>query len=105
MISRLLLPSWVRLERRIAAGADLGAFEPGRPCTAHCFGLPFATLYPGTPHGAKALRPAEELLVTSGSKRTETGVFGSRTGAKAGTSGVLQQADEFCELRRERSKS
>src|SRR5215211_5111668 len=35
MISRLLLPSAVRLELRIPACDDLGASEPGRSCTAH----------------------------------------------------------------------
>jgi hypothetical protein len=42
MISRLLLPSRVRLELRTPACEYLGASEPGRSCTARCSGLPVA---------------------------------------------------------------
>jgi hypothetical protein len=50
MISRLLLPSAVRLARRTRACDDLASYEPDKPCTAHCSGLPVATSVEAVAH-------------------------------------------------------
>jgi hypothetical protein len=50
MISRLLLPSAVRLELRTPACEDPASYEPDKSCTAHCSGLPVATSVEAVAH-------------------------------------------------------